>query len=562
MKLRLFPVAICCASFAVASFDSRANCYAQDTKPSAVASESAESEDTSVVSVAIGSIDTLVPNIQHLLRTAGAGAIGGTISGFVKQYATGLDSKRPIGLFVDLDETGNPMSVACLPVSDLEAFFDSLSIFGEANDLGDGLYEFDFGNPIYAKKSGDWLFVSQTEDSLEEVNESLAASLPKMLQKYDLRIKLNPQNIPDDLVDFFIGQMEAGLEQSMAAQGEDMEEDEAAAAQATSEQMIAQTEELIEGTESLVIGLMVNKSDKKTVLDVGSKFVAGSKFAKQMEKAASAKSSFGGIPQDSSMMTLQYSQLFEPEDIGQLEKMMEASLKTIVKEIEKSGDPAAEAKAKDYVNRIVDIFLEGAKTGKSESAVDVSVDGPLSIVTSLSVADGSKVERLASDLATEAASSPVPFKLEIGTGTHAGVNLHKLTIDLPPEADDSARKIFGDKVNVAIGTSAKAVHLAIGKSAEASLKSAIDRAAKTPSSPAQMVKMRMSLTQLLNYIQSIESNPVSEAMLNATTSGNDRISIDSQVVERGAVVRLSIEDGVIKGISAGVKAGMAAGGGF
>ena len=51
-------------------------------------------------------------------------------------------------------------------------------------------------------------------------------------------------------------------------------------------------------------------------------------------------------------------------------------------------------------------------------------------------------------------------------------------------------------------------------------------------------------------------------MLNATTSGNDRISIDSQIVERGAVVRLSVEDGVIKGVSAGVKAGMASGGGF
>ena len=558
MKLRLFPAAICCASFAVSSFSSHDSCLAQGTKSSPAKVQSEESsEDTSVVSVAIGSIDSLVPNIQHLMRTAGQGAIGGTIAGFVKQYAGGIDSTRPLGVFVDLDESGQPVAVACLPIKDLEAFFEQLSVFGEANDLGDGLYEFNLGSPIYAKSVGEWLYVAQSEDAVSEVEDNLGAGLPKLLQKYDLRIKLSPQNIPDELVDFFIGQMEAGLNQGMAAQRETMSEEDAATAQATSEQMIAQTEEAIESTESLVIGLMINKAEKKTVLDFGSKFVADSKFAKQMEKTKAAKSSFAGIPQEGSMMNLQYLQLIAPEDLGQLEKTIEAAMKTAFKEIEKNEDPAVQAKAKDYIQRLVDIVLDGAKSGKSEAAFDVSAEGPLSIVASLSVADGSKVEALAADIAKE---TGVPFKLQIGTGKHAGVNLHKLTVDLPPAADDSVRKMFGDSINVAIGTSPKAVHLAIGKSADASLKSAIDRVAAKPSEPAQMIKMRLTLSQLLNYIQSIESTPASEAMLNAATSGNDRIMIDSQVVERGAVVRVSLEDGVIKAISAGVKAGQAGGG--
>ena len=72
--------------------------------------------------------------------------------------------------------------------------------------------------------------------------------------------------------------------------------------------------------------------------------------------------------------------------------------------------------------------------------------------------------------------------------------------------------------------------------------------------------MRLVLSQLLSYIQSIEATPVSEAMLGAATTGNDRIMVDSQTVERGAVVRLSIEDGVMKAIAAGVKAGRDGGG--
>ena len=74
--------------------------------------------------------------------------------------------------------------------------------------------------------------------------------------------------------------------------------------------------------------------------------------------------------------------------------------------------------------------------------------------------------------------------------------------------------------------------------------------------------MRLVLSQLLNYIQSIEASPVSEAMLNAVSAavGNDRIMIDSTSIERGVIVRLSLEDGVMKAIAAGVKAGQAGGG--
>ena len=202
--------------------------------------------------------------------------------------------------------------------------------------------------------------------------------------------------------------------------------------------------------------------------------------------------------------------------------------------------------------------------GKLETGVDVSVESGLSIVASVSVADGAKIEALASEVATELAKEKAPVQLKINTGKHAGFNLHSATVDLPPDAAEAAKKMFGDKVTIAIATGPKTVHIAVGKTCDASVKSAIDRSAAKPSAPAEMVKMRLVMSQLLGYIQSIEATPISEAMLGAATTGNDRIMVDSQTVERGAVVRLSIEDGVMKAIAAGVKAGQAgrAGGGF
>ena len=133
-------------------------------------------------------------------------------------------------------------------------------------------------------------------------------------------------------------------------------------------------------------------------------------------------------------------------------------------------------------------------------------------------------------------------------------------MSLPPNAAEAAKKIFGNTVTIAIATGPKAVHIAVGKNCDASVKSAIDRAAAKPTAPAELVKMRLVLSQLLNYVQSIEPTPVSEAMLNAAAAGSDRILIESQSIERGMVVRLSLEDGVMKAIAAGVKAGR--GGGF
>ena len=562
MKLRWLSAAVCTATLGLATLNSPDKCYAQGSKQKAAPEAvSVDTDDGAIVVAAISPIDSLIPNIQHIARMVGAGAAAGGISTILNQYAGGLDRTRPFGVFLNLDENGQPAPIGCLPIEDLKQFFDQLSIFGEANDLGDDLYEFTFSNPIYAKKVGKWLYVAQSEDALSDLSETMGDVLPKMIQKYDVRIEVNPQNIPDEIIDFIVGQMQDGLDQGMAAQSGNLDAEDAESARETSEQMIAQMQEGIEGTEKLVIGLAINKQEKRTILDFGSQFMADSKYAKQMEKMKASKTTVAGIPQDGSMMILQSFQLVAPEEIEQLEKTLDASLKTAYKAIDEGAKNSASAtKAKELIDKAVDILMESAKLGKLESAIDVSVESALNIVASVSIADGSKIEALASEISAELANESSPVQLKINTGKHAGFNLHKLAIALPPNAAEAAKKMFGSSVTMAIATGPKAVHIAVGKNCDASVKSAIDRAASKPTAPAELVKMRLVLSQLLNYVQSIEPTPISDAMLNAASAGNDRILIDSQSIERGIVVRLSLEDGVMKAIAAGVKAGQSGGG--
>ena len=558
MKFRWLSAAVCTATLGLATFSSPNQCQAQtkNTAPKAAATAIAdEAEDGAVVVVALGAIDTLLPNVQHVARLVGAGAAVGGVSSIVNQFVTGLDKARPFGVFVNLDESGNPSAVGCLPIEDLEQFFEQLgTVIGEPNDLGQGLYELSVGGTtIYAKKSGKWLYVGQTEEALDDLPENMADVLPKMIQKYDVRIQLNPQNIPDGLVELFMSQAQEGLERNL--ENSNLDPADAESSREASEKAMDQMQEALEGTEKLVIGLAINKQEKRTMLDFGSQFVADSKYAKQIEKLKTSKTSVAGVPQDGSMMIMQAFQLVAADEIEQLEQGLDVGLKAALKDADENMKKLAEEAA--------DILIESAKLGKLETAVDVSTQSGLNIVTSVSVADGAKIEALAVKIAAELVKEKAPVQLKINSGKHAGFNLHSGKGTLPPNAPEAVRKIFGDAITIAIATGPKSVHIAVGKNCEANVKSAIDRAAAKPSAPAEAFKMRLVLSQLLNYIQSIEASPISEAMLNASTAapGNDRIMIDSTSIERGVIVRLSLEDGVMKAIAAGVKAG-GAGGGF
>jgi hypothetical protein len=538
---------------------------AQETKTfDAPKLDSSSDSGSEVVTVAIAPLDRLLPNITHVLRVVGQGAQSGLVNQAVNGYTNGIDRTRPIGVFVTLGEAGVPVTVASLPVTDLEQFLGGLELFGEPEDLGDGLYSMSIGpNTMFAQEDDDWLYVSSSEEALEELPESGIEDLKGMVAKNDLWVEVNVQNIPDDIVDLISGQLRAGFEQAMEAQAGNASAEELEATRAQGEQMMKNLEETMQGTEKFAVGLGIRPSEKTVSLDFGAKFVSGSRFARQLDGLSTAKAKLGGGVVDDGVMSLKAFQLVASEDIAQMESTMEASLTAAYKSIDdNTRDKASAERAKAYLNRLVKILVDSCKEGSLETVASVSTNPSLNIFAGISVADGSQVEALAKDLADELAKEKVPVKVELATGSHEGVTLHKLTAPLPETADDNARKIFGDSVKVSIGTSPKAIYLSVGKTAEASLKSALDGIAAKPSSVATPLRMRLSLSQLLNFVQSIEPNPIVDGMLSSLNSGDDHVRIDSQMIERGSVTRLTIEEGVLKAVSSGAMAGAANRGGF
>jgi hypothetical protein len=159
--------------------------FGQDTKVLEIPGfEASSTEGTDVVTLAIAPLDRLLPDVTHMMRISGAGAQSGLITGAVNGYTSGIDRARPIGGFVKLSSAGLPMGVLALPISDLDEFLCGLELFGEAEDLGEGLYSMNLGpNTLFAQHKGDWLFVSTAEEALEGAPENPGSRIEKMAAK-------------------------------------------------------------------------------------------------------------------------------------------------------------------------------------------------------------------------------------------------------------------------------------------------------------------------------------------------------------------------------------------
>ena len=434
----------------------------------------------------------------------------------------------------------------------------------EAEDLGDGLYSMNLGpNTLFAQHKGDWLFVSTAEDALEGAPSDAGGRLAKMAAKNDLMFEVNVQNIPDELIDLLTSQMQTGFEQAMEAQSGDLSAEEIKANRAQGEQMMKSLEESITNTDRFVFGLGIHPKDKNLTIDFGAQMVAGSRLANQLGSMKSMLSKVSGFIGDSNMLSAKTMSIVGPDDVAQMEAGLDQAMKTVQKQIDDQiNNPAASAKVKEYVDRLVKILTDSSKEGSVETSFNVTVNPSLNLIGAFTLADGTKVEALAQDLAQEATNAGAPVSVRLMSGKHQGANLHNISVPLPYTVDDKVRKILGDEVRIAIATAPKAVMLSIGKNAEPALKAALDANATNKSIAAVPIRGRIDLSQLLSFIQSIESNPVVDGMLGALGNGDGMIMYDSQVIERGGVNRITIQEGVLKAISGGVRAGMSGQGGF
>lgn len=521
--------------------------------------------DKPTVVVTIAPLSKTLQDLSYVMRAAGVPEVSGTATMMVNAYSGGVDRNRPAGFALTMDENQTPVTVAYIPLTSREKFFEPLGSISEIDDLGDGLFAMNLGpQTVYALEKGEWLYVAQQEAFLEDVVADPTTVFGKSAERYDLSIRVDLESVPQQLKDMLLSQIKEGYERAMEQQSANQSEEERAVAEATGAQTIAQMEQMIKETSDVLIGWSVDQSGKKTHIDFVTQYVEGSEMEKQVAGLAKLNTQFGGFQANDAASSARFTSTVSERDVAQSMQALDTVWESALKEMEKKPETKPMAQhVKKFFDSQKSVIEATLKEGVIDGGMVVTLDDGLAMVAGGRVADGKKMAESVKELVSKVPAKEAP-KVKFDAYKHQGVTFHTGTMPLPPDADDQARKIFGDEVKFVIGTGDKSFYVALGKDCETSLKSAIDKNASAKIDSPTPMEFHVELAQVLAYAQSIEPNPVVDVMLQKLKefSGSDTVAMTVRAVPRGTMARITVEEGVLRAAGAAAKAGGGRQGGF
>ena len=530
----------------------------QSASPSA-AQEAAVQKPALVVSV--GGLNKLIPDVMYLMRAVGQPAAGGIASMMTNQFTAGVDRDRPMGVAVTVLPDGPPETVVMLPVSDVQKFLTGLTQSNAvtSDEIGENRYELTVGleTQMYAVYKNDWLFVTQFEEQLDNISLDPGTLLPKLAERYDIAVNVYVQEIPQAQRDELLQNLDQGFEMAMAQGSEGQSSEEAAAARAQGEQTIAQLKEIFESTDQLLVGLNVDANAKAVYFDVGTKFVAGSRLAKNAALNKDLTSSFASFVQASDPIQIKFRSKLSPADIEASEAsfaMQREQLEGLVKTVE---DPEAAAALREGATMFLDAIQRTMKSGEIDGAYAMNFDNGVNMVAGGTVVDAAALEKDFTGFLEKHSSDPAAPKLVGSPSNYKGMRLYNGTWELPEDEDlAELRDAIGDALPFVVAFGEDEAALAIGVNSDPNIKAALDRMQNNKQVPAYPAEVRVELLPILEYAQTLvaesdESRQLQAAIAKASEfAANDALQISSRVVENGAVVRIAIEEGILQTIGA------------
>jgi hypothetical protein len=340
----------------------------------------------------------------------------------------------------------------------------------------------------------------------------------------------------------------------------EMDDQDAAAMREIGGQAVQSVIQLIEETENVTVGWQVDAAAKKTHLDINFTAVEGTELAGQMALITDAVSSFAGFMVPGAALTFHSHGTSTEREVQQLlavlKRLRAEAMKGIDKDDNLNNDQERQT-AKDIVSQLLDIAEDTVRAAKVDcgGALVLKPDS-LCLAVGGYVSDGQQLADALQRLAQLAAQKDPKFPgIEFNAETYRGVSLHKAGIPLR-KGTEQVRRVLGDPMSVVLGTGKESAYVAFGQDAEQLLKSVLDGSIESKDQQLPPGELRLSLRPALEFAVAAEQNQVVEAALAAVNAydGGDSISLTVAPIERGCVVRLEVEEGVLKAIGGAVKA--------
>jgi hypothetical protein len=242
----------------------------------------------------------------------------------------------------------------------------------------------------------------------------------------------------------------------------------------------------------------------------------------------------------------------------------------LVQKLEEKGElPDNDLKkAEQMIGDLFEVLKATIRKGVIDFGLAVNLKpGEITLIKGSRLAEPDKMDhaiRLAVQLAHNLSPHPevVDKAVQLDAGKYRDFVFHKVTISLAQggkEAEKLVKLVGGEPVAiVAVGNDS--MYVAAGKDPEAALKQAIDKLqSEGPQSvpPAEILLSVRSVAQFNEAVSDPEAKMPNTILLKsalADSAGKDHLRITVEPIERGARVRLEVEEGLLKAFGTVFKA--------
>jgi len=497
------------------------------------------------VVISIAKFKEQMNDVNYLLTASGFAQMKFMAGAMIKGYTKGLDDSKDAGVLLYLNEESEaPDFLGFVPVADIEEMLDVIAQFAEIEESDDfATVITDDGTEMMIKEQNGFAFFSTNEDLLESLPDNPIKLLGDMPSKFNLGAKIFAQRIPAKLREQVTEMIREGAEQTF----DSFEDDAQSELQRKNlEMQLKQAEELLEESDTLVIGMTADKDAKVLSMNVQFTALPNSKLAAKLaESKPTAPSRFSGFLMDGATFTQNACAKISAEEAAQYSKMLTDFKETLIKEMDQDGDLSDEEldTVKKSLGSMVEIVNETLAEGLMDAgAVLMLENGEINFAGGGQIADPKKLESSVKDLIAMAEEKMGDeITVNLNSGSHKSITLHEIIMQVPDD-EEEVRDALGDQVTIILGIGDKEAYVAGGSNPVALLKKAVDGTNEA----SDVMQMNLNILPILKFAAQMEGDPNVEAMADALEkAGNDQMSMRSNMIENGFEMNFEMQDGIL-----------------
>jgi len=529
-----------------------------------------------VVVASFSGYNELIADLKYVGEISGKPELAKGIEGLIAFFTAGrglegLDKDRPWGALLQIDEQKlaegetDPERLLSgfvfLPVTDLEALLAALEgVVGKATDVGDGVFQAGKpAQPFFVKQVGQWAFLGVSPEHLAETPDDPLSFIAALGAEYDLAIRVNVSDIPESLREQAIADLEEGGRAELERKPDETDEQHAARV-IVGKQVFRFLEAAANDLEQVTLGWALDHAAQKTYLDVTASVAAGTDSAGDLAAFSEAPTGFAGFLLPTATVRANWSAKLAEDSTSGLVDAVDSIRERALEDVKKQERPEVKAEtAEKLINGLFDVIRGTVASGRFDgAAAAVLKSDAVTLLAGAYVADGAKLEATLKELAEAARAENPEFVaqvLKLDAEQYEGVNFHTVSIPIPDDAEDRDKivQIVGESFEIVVGIGAESAYVSAGRDAMKTLKEAITKSREESSLAVPPMQVSLALGALADFIAELgdeedRAQAAQLAALLADAAGKDHLNLVVKPIERGAQLRLEIEEGILKAI--------------